>query len=171
MITVQSAILICLAIIPLSCASRPVRLSDGPGSEPTVMAPTSTATPVIATDAAATAQTICEAFAAPDVLKRAAIVRAVDAGLGRWLAGVDIVAAKDKGRFRGWTIRRLHPGDPCYRQVDLRPGDVILRINGKTIERPEQANEVWGALRKAPALQIDYVRAGRPTSLTFRIAE
>jgi type II secretory pathway component PulC len=113
----------------------------------------------------------CTAFARPGVLRRSAINQALNASLGRWLAGVEVEAAVQKGRFRGWTVRSLHSGDPCYRDVDVRTGDVVVRVNGKSIERPEQANEVFQSLRTAPALEVELVRAGAPVKLTFPIVE
>jgi hypothetical protein len=112
----------------------------------------------------------CTAFAKPGVLKRSAVVRVVDAGIGQWLAGGAEVQRKIvKTKFQGWEIRRLYPGDPCYKEVDLRPQDVVTALNGKSVERPEQAFDVLTALRTAPALTVDYLRDGQPKKLTFPI--
>ena len=106
------------------------------------------------------------------MLKRSAVVRVVDAGLGRWLAGGAEVERKiAKSRFQGWEIRRLYPGDPCYAAVDLRPHDVVIQINGKPIEKPEQAFDVFGSLRTVPELVVDFLRDGRPQKLTLQIAD
>jgi S1-C subfamily serine protease len=111
----------------------------------------------------------CEALVEPGVLARSALRRAVDAGLGRWLGGVEVEAARAGGRFAGWRIRSLYPGDPCYGQLDLRAGDVVTRINGAAIERPEQANELFVTLPAAPALTVDYLRDGTARSLRLTI--
>jgi type II secretory pathway component PulC len=114
----------------------------------------------------------CTAFAKPGVLKRSAVVRVADAGIGQWLAGGAEVQRKiAKMKFQGWEIRRLYPGDPCYQMVDLRPMDVVTALNGKSVERPEQAFEVLTALRTAPELVVDYLREGQPKKLTFPIAD
>jgi type II secretory pathway component PulC len=113
------------------------------------------------------------------VLKRSLVVKTVDAGMGRWLAGgtgerppeVIVDPFMQKGRFRGWIVRKLYPDDPCYKELDLRPGDVVLKVNGKVLERPEQAQEIFGSLARAPALVVEYTRAGAPMKLTFPIAE
>src|SRR5438045_2678860 len=73
----------------------------------------------------------CRAFARPGVLRRSALTAALNASLGVWLSGVQVDASVQKGRFRGWVVRSLHPGDPCYRDVDVRTGDVVVRVNGK----------------------------------------
>src|SRR3989442_13660 len=66
---------------------------------------------------------------------------------------------------------RLYPGDPCYRDVDVRVGDVVVRVNGKSIERPEQASDVFSSLRTAPALVVDLLRAGEPRTVSLSISE
>jgi S1-C subfamily serine protease len=114
----------------------------------------------------------CAAFARPGVLRRSAMDRAVRGGLGPWLhGGVVVDPSMEKKRFRGWIIRSLYPRDACYEQVDLRPGDVVLKVNGKAIERPEQASEVFQSLSSAPALVVEFLREGAPMKLTFQIAE
>jgi S1-C subfamily serine protease len=106
------------------------------------------------------------------VLKRSAVVRVVDAGIGQWLAGGAEVQRKiAKARFQGWEIRRLYPDDPCYRGLDLQPLDVVTQVNGKPIEKPEQAFEVLNGLRAARALVVDYLREGQPRKLTLQIAD
>lgn len=122
--------------------------------------------------AAPPAAPVCDAFVRPGVLRRASVVRAVEAGLGRWLAGgVEVDPVRDRGRFRGWLIRRLYPGDPCYAQVDVRPGDIVLRLNGRSLERPEQANEFFAGLKSASSIVVEYVRDGKPQRLVLPIAE
>jgi S1-C subfamily serine protease len=114
----------------------------------------------------------CTAFVKPGVLKRSAVLRVVDAGIGRWLSGGAEVERKiAKSRFQGWEIRRMYSGDPCYGAVDLRPGDVVIRVNGQPIEKPEQAFDVLTSLRTAPELVVDFLRDGRPQKLTLPIVD
>jgi hypothetical protein len=100
-------------------------------------------------------------------VRRTALARTLDAGLGSWLRGVDVEPRLDGKRFQGWLVRRLHPEDPCFADVDLRAGDVVSRINRRPIERPEQAFAVWTALRTAREIVVDYTRSGE--ARTFRI--
>jgi S1-C subfamily serine protease len=153
----------------LACAtSQPVADIPPLGEQPTPMvqpaAPAPAPTPI------AKPEPTCTAFAKPGVLKRSAVVRVADAGIGQWLAGGAEVQRKiAKMKFQGWEIRRLYPGDPCYQMVDLRPMDVVTALNGKSVERPEQAFEVLTALRTAPELVVEYLREGQPKKLTFPI--
>jgi hypothetical protein len=113
----------------------------------------------------------CEARRGSDGLRRAAVLRTLDGGLGHWLRNVDIDPKLEHGRFRGWIIRTLPEGDACYADLDLQAGDVVTRINGRPVERPEEASDIWDGLRTSTALVIDFVRAGRPRTLRFRIVE
>jgi S1-C subfamily serine protease len=129
-------------------------------------------TPPLAAEPAPPPRPTCTAFVRPGVLRRSSLVRAIGAGLGQWMAdGVEVEPRHAQGRFQGWIVRRLYPDDPCYQQVDLQVGDVVTRANGKSIENPDQANEVFSSLRTAPSLVIDLVREGRPRTLTFPIAD
>jgi hypothetical protein len=121
--------------------------------------------------AAARSAPPCEARRGADGLRRAAVLRTLDGGLGHWLRNVDIDPKLEHGRFRGWIIRTLPEGDACYADLYLQAGDVVTRINGRPVERPEEASDIWDGLRTSPALVIDFVRAGRPRTLRFRIVE
>ena len=98
--------------------------------------------------------------------------RVVEAGIGRWLAdGAEVERKIAKSHFQGWEIRRLYSGDPCYATVDLRPLDVVIRVNGMPIEKPEQAFDVLSSLRAAQELVVDFLRDGQPQKLTLQIAD
>lgn len=165
----------CAAVLlATSCATgRPDLPDPAPvGEQPTpiVTAPPS---PVAASPRPALPEPpVCTAFARPGVLKRSAVARVIDAGVGSWLAGGAEVEEKiAKGRFQGWKIRRLYPGDPCYATVDLQPNDVVTQVNGKSVEKPEQAHDVLTSLRTAPELVVDFLRDGQPQKLTLQIAD
>ena len=152
-----------LALLLAACATAPP-----PAPLPAEPPPS----PAAAPEAAPAPPATCTAFAAPGVLRRPVVARTVDAGMGRWLAGgVTVDPDLRKGRFRGWIIRRLYPNDVCYREVDLRPGDVVLKINGKSLERPEEANDLFKSVATAPALVIEFVRDGAPMKLTFQFGD
>lgn len=113
----------------------------------------------------------CTAWTGARALKRSALNRVLDAGLGTWLGGVDVEPKVVRGRFGGWLLRSLHAEDPCWAEVDLRPGDVVSRVNHHAIEKPEQAHAVWSALRQAREISVDFVRAGQSRTLTFAVAD
>ena len=103
------------------------------------------------------------------ILRRAAVHAVVAKGLGYFLQRV---AIDDRpvflaGKFHGFRIAALN-GDG-WRGVDLRPGDVVIHVNGFPIERPEQAMEAFRSLDVASELRVDYERDGVPRELRFSI--
>jgi S1-C subfamily serine protease len=105
------------------------------------------------------------------VIERADLVPVLDAGLGRYLQNIETEPALHQGVFVGFRILSLFPGEPAYASLDLRPGDTVTRVNGRTIERPEQAVAVWEALRTASNLVVHYRRSGAEHALHFRIVD
>ncbi len=105
------------------------------------------------------------------VIARADLVPVLDQGLGRFLQNVKTEPTFHKGAFAGFRILSLFPGEPAFASLDLRPGDTVVRINGRPIERPEQAVAVWEELRTASNLVVQYRRDGEPLSLRFRIVD
>ena len=70
----------------------------------------------------------------------------------RRLARLFPAARRHRAAFRRRPLPRLaatafFPGDTRFAGVDLQAGDVVTRVNGNPIERPEQLMEVWKALR------------------------
>jgi hypothetical protein len=101
-------------------------------------------------------------------IHRADLTRVVDAGLGRFLQHVEVDASVENGRFQGFRIVRLTPAE-FWMGIDLRPGDVVTRINGMSIERPPEAYQAFTALKTAERLVVSYLRQGEPRELVFPI--
>lgn len=104
-------------------------------------------------------------------IPRGALAAVLDAGLGRFLQGVETEPELEGGRFVGFRIVSLYPDDERMRAVDLAPGDVVTSVNGLPIERPEQAAQVWSSLRVVSELLIDYRRDGAERQLRFAIVD
>lgn len=102
-------------------------------------------------------------------LKRADVKLAIDRGLGVFLQNVMVedYPAMKEGRFYGFRLKALNPGWA----VDLRPGDVIVRVNGQVIEHPEEADAALRSLEKAKSLKIDYEREGKVKTLELPIVD
>ena len=70
------------------------------------------------------------------------------------------------GKFTGWRMVGL-PEE--WRGIDLKPGDVVMRVNGMPIERPEQAFEAWKSVARLPAIKLTMLRDGAPREVTIPI--
>jgi type II secretory pathway component PulC len=113
----------------------------------------------------------CAARVGADSLRRSALKRTVDAGLGRWLQTVSVDPLLARGHFRGWIIRSFNGGDSCFAGVDLRAGDVVTRVNGHGVEHPEEALDVWTKLPASSELVIDFLRDGQSRKVRFGIVD
>jgi hypothetical protein len=105
----------------------------------------------------------------PGTLRRADVESVVDAGLGRFLAHVTLEPRVSAGKFQGWTIMALEPPE-MWRDVDLKLGDVVTRVNGMPIEREMEAYDAFQAVRQAPTLEVSLLRQNQPRTLKYTIA-
>ena len=109
----------------------------------------------------------------PNTLRRSAVKRAVAEGVGAFLQRVEV---DDRpvfvaGKFHGFRIAALR-GDPRFwNGVDVRPGDVVTRVNGLAIEHPEDAMQALQSLEVASELRVDYERGGEARELRFAIVD
>lgn len=69
------------------------------------------------------------------------------------------------GKFIGWRILSM-PGDW---EVGLKSGDIVTKVNGLSIERPDDLWAAWMQLQSAPELRISYERDGKLTDMVMPI--
>jgi S1-C subfamily serine protease len=100
------------------------------------------------------------------VLDRKSLVAIIDQGLGRVLARLKLSPAMRDGRFEGFRVSEI---DPAWSGTGLLVGDVLQRVNGQPIERPEQAQLAFDSLRVASEVSLELLRAGQKVALRYRI--
>lgn len=105
------------------------------------------------------------------VITRNDLVPVLEGGLGRFLQNVETEPTFYHGTFVGFRLVSFFPGDLDYASLDLRPGDIVTHVNGRSIERPEQAVQVWDGLRTASDLVVLYRRGDEELALRFRIVD
>ena len=112
-----------------------------------------------------------EEAASDHSLRRSSVRSVVKEGLGAFLQSVvlDDQPVMKEGRFHGFKIDSLDPG--FWTGVDLRPGDVVVRVNGMPIEHPEEALVVFRALEVAGDLRVEYERDGQGRELRYAIVD
>lgn len=106
----------------------------------------------------------------PSTLYRDEVSEVVDAGLGLFLKHVEVDAQLEHGSFKGFRILQLAPPE-YWHGVDLKPGDVVTRVNGMPIERPFEAHDAFTALKTADQLVVSYLRSGEPRQLSYQIKD
>jgi hypothetical protein len=99
-------------------------------------------------------------------IDRAGLIAIVDQGLGRFFGHLRLAPVMDGKRFMGFAVSGI---DPVWGDIGLQPGDIILRVNGQAIERPEQAMAAFESLRVASEVMVEITRAGVPATLRYRI--
>lgn len=120
--------------------------------------------------APAAPQETCAGFSGPGAVSRDTVADMVTAGLGHLLRKVTVEPERSRGRFLGWKLTKLDVSPACARAMDLQIGDVITRVNGSRIERPEEAHAAMGKLRTADAIRIELIRSGRPFLVRIKVS-
>lgn len=111
-----------------------------------------------------------ESVAAGEI-PRAALRAELERGIGRFLRQVRTKPAIVRGRFAGWRLVELFKKRPEIRVRRLRAGDTVTRVNGRSLERPEQLKYVWDSLATAPELVIEIERDSRRCQLHYAIVD
>jgi hypothetical protein len=110
-----------------------------------------------------------EAPAEPGTVRRADLDALLAAGPGAFLTRVETAPERRGGRFVGFRIAGFPKGPP--RTIDLRPGDVVLRVNGRDLERPEQYFEAFRTLAGAAEIRFEILRDGAPLTLAYPVVD
>jgi general secretion pathway protein C len=74
----------------------------------------------------------------------------------------------ESGKPAGFRISRIQ-SDSLLRNIGLRNGDIIKRVNGLSIETPEQAFEAYKQIQNEPVIRIDIQRQRQEKTLTYEI--
>ena len=118
---------------------------------------------------AASATSEVEAPPKEGTIKRSDLNQVLDSGPAALLAEVFIDPVLDDGRFVGFRITQFVSDSPTT--IDLRVGDVIVSVNGKTVERPENYFEIFQELKTAKSLSFELLRDGEEFNLLYPIIE
>src|SRR6185312_4517322 len=94
-------------------------------------------------------------------IARAALQAELARGVGRFLQNVKVEAVRSHGHFVGWRVLALFPKRPEVHVQGLQKGDVVRRINGDSVERPEDLMTVFEGLQRASELVIEIEQIGR----------
>jgi type II secretory pathway component PulC len=100
-------------------------------------------------------------------LARGDLNKVLDRGPQDFLASVNEEPFLVGGQFRGWVFRGWR--DERFAAADLQAGDVVVRINDRPVERPEQFMAVWESLRSASELTIETLRGGKKRVIRYPI--
>lgn len=103
------------------------------------------------------------------IIPRWRVQAELNRGIGRFLRNVRVNAVLSHGHFLGWKLLALFPERPDVRVRGLQTGDVLLRVNGASVERPEAFKAIWDTLRNADELTLEIERGGQQTKVHYKI--
>ena len=111
-----------------------------------------------------------EAGADAFVIKRRTIEHALELGASWFVSQLSVrpIVTRDE-RFFGFQLVSLFPGREAETELPIKKGDIVRRINGQPIERPEQFMALWDSLASATHLSIQVLRGEQPLLITWEI--
>jgi type II secretory pathway component PulC len=92
----------------------------------------------------------------------------IERGFPDFLQRIDVQPRLVDGEFRGWSIVNLSPSE-FWSGVDLKPGDVVTRVNDLPIERDTEAFDAFESLKDSDTLRVTFQRDGQSRVLEYRI--
>lgn len=99
------------------------------------------------------------------VVTRAELETHLRDGAQSFIQKVRVRPAFRGGRFLGWRVLAYEGPGP------IRIGDVVMRVNGEELERPDQFMKAWNGLRGRSDLVVEMIRAGKRVALRFPIVD
>lgn len=73
-----------------------------------------------------------------------------------------------KGKYEGFKLVGVRPGS-LYRAIGIRSGDIIRSINGKAINSPNKAMELFNQLKNSSAIGLEVERRGKLENFNYTI--
>jgi S1-C subfamily serine protease len=102
-------------------------------------------------------------------LSRQALEATLAEGPGAFLGRIRVRALVVGKAFKGWRIESLWPDAEA--EVELRPGDVVTRLNGRTLEKPDDVSALWQSLHDAREITVDYERGGETRTMRVPVSD
>jgi hypothetical protein len=84
--------------------------------------------------------------------------------------GARIVPSMRNGQPNGFKLHAIRQGS-LFTRIGLMNGDTLLAINGRRLDSPDKALEVYVAIRDARQLDLSLERNGAPLTITIKITK
>ena len=73
-----------------------------------------------------------------------------------------------RGKYEGFKLVGVRPGS-LYRAIGIRSGDIVRSINGKAINSPNKAMELFTQLKNSSAINLEVERRGKLEAFNYTI--
>ena len=74
----------------------------------------------------------------------------------------------EMGRPAGFSVSEVVPGS-LIEKLGLKNGDVIRKVNGMSVSRPEEVMQAYGQLQRDSNIEVEVERGGRSEVLRYEI--
>ena len=151
-----------------------LRCSGGPPPDEPRPVTTADAGPVVTPPDDGPAFTACPEVVQPVTVTRTALAGFLDMTLHAFTARVRVAPVLDRAgagaRFLGWRVVAIDPELRCG-PLGIREGDVVTRVNGLSIETPDEAQAVWDSLYEATSIAVGIIRGGVEEPVTLTVGD
>lgn len=104
-------------------------------------------------------------------LRRDAVVAFHALGPHALLGAVELIPAQRDGSTIGFTLGQIQPGGAFISEAGLQTGDIVRRVNGRSIVLPDDFMEVFDTLPEADELVVDVLRGQEELELRWAIVD
>lgn len=95
-------------------------------------------------------------------LSKQTVEQVLDAGPQKLIAGLRVEGHRALGKFVGFRIVKVLPDGPLSDMEALKVGDIIITVNGQSVERPDHFMKIWEGVRKRDTLEVRILRGVQP---------
>jgi general secretion pathway protein C len=88
--------------------------------------------------------------------------------LSQILTQIRAIPNIQNGKTNGFALSEIEPGS-VFDEMGLEEGDVLRSVNGQPMNDPALAMQMMSSLRNANQINIQVLRDGHPTTLTYQI--
>jgi general secretion pathway protein C len=87
---------------------------------------------------------------------------------GKLMRQARIVPHMQSGKIDGFKVYRIKDNS-LYKQIGLEDGDIIKRVNGSSIEGPEDGLKLFEVFKTAKSITLDLERKGAKKTLSYSV--
>ncbi len=102
-------------------------------------------------------------------VRRQDLLRTLGRSAGEFFRLIRYVEEIRGGSLVGWRLLSLPETQPSW--IDVQPDDVVTAINGISMVRPDDAQQIWETLQVASEIRIDLLRSGESRSVRIPIED
>lgn len=101
------------------------------------------------------------------MLSRATVDRSLQ-NMAKLFTEIRAIPNFQNGTSNGFRLSEIQPGS-IFQQIGLHDGDVLVSVEGQSVDNPAKAMELLSALRNRSSISLNILRNGAPINLRYMI--